>query len=201
MDEALAAFTQDRVMRLTGLSRRQINYWSTTDLLKPSVDERLTPNRPIRLYNFRDMLSLLAIAKLRNELSLQAVRTVVAHVRARNFEPSEVRFVVDGPRVYFQLPDGNWESGFQPGQGVIYTLELEPIRVLANDAMRRDPASIGKVERRRGALGSKPLIAGTRVPVAAVRRYLERGATTAEILEAYPALEPEDVEAARTYAA
>lgn len=201
MNKELVAYTQDRAMRLSGLSRRQVNYWSDTDLLKPSVEERLTPHRPIRLYSYRDMLSLLVIARLRTMVSLQAVRTVVGHVRARDFEPNEVVFSVDGTRVYFQLPDGSWESGFEPGQGVLHTLELEPIRVLAMQAGRRDPGSVGKVERRRGALGSKPLVAGTRVPVAAVRRYLERGATTAEILEAYPSLEPDDVETARTHLA
>lgn len=201
MDEAIVAFTQDRVMRLTGLSRRQINYWADTGLLEPSVEERLTPHRPVRLYSYRDAMSLLVIAELRRQRSLQAVRAVVAHVRSRNFEPNEVRFAVSGRDVFIQLPDGTWEDGFVPGRMPMVTIDLRPLRHRAAKATERDPDSVGKIERRRGALGSKPLIAGTRVPVEAVHRYLARGATAAEIMQAYPSLQPEDVEAARTYAA
>ncbi len=39
------------------------------------------------------------------------------------------------------------------------------------------------------------MIAGTRIPVDAVKRFLERGTPLAEILEAYPSLRAEDVEA------
>ena len=55
----------------------------------------------------------------------------------------------------------------------------------------------GHVERRRGVLGSKAVFAGTRVPVAAVETYLERGLSEERILEAFPELTREDVEAAR----
>ena len=51
--------------------------------------------------------------------------------------------------------------------------------------------------RRRGVLGSKAVFAGTRVPVAAVEAYLERGLPDERILEAFPELTREDVEAAR----
>ena len=66
--------------------------------------------------------------------------------------------------------------------------------------MRRDPAAVGQTEKRRGAMGSKELVAGTRVPVATIRRYLDRGVDVAEVLEAFPVLEREDVEAVRASA-
>jgi uncharacterized protein (DUF433 family) len=46
-------------------------------------------------------------------------------------------------------------------------------------------------------LGSKAVFAGTREPVAAVEAYLERGLPDERILEAFPELTREDVEAAR----
>jgi uncharacterized protein (DUF433 family) len=76
-------------------------------------------------------------------------------------------------------------------------LPLEPLRAKVQRATKRDPASVGRTEKRRGALGSKELVAGTRVPVATVRRYLDRGASVAEVVEAFPTLRPEDVEAVR----
>lgn len=56
-------------------------------------------------------------------------------------------------------------------------------------------ALIGKIERRRGAMGNKPLLAGTRVPVGTVQRYLAAGRSIDDVLEAFPMLTVSDVEA------
>jgi uncharacterized protein (DUF433 family) len=48
-------------------------------------------------------------------------------------------------------------------------------------------------------MGSKLLVAGTRIPVSSVERFLERGVPVAEILEAYPSLQERDVEAIRDH--
>lgn len=47
----------------------------------------------------------------------------------------------------------------------------------------------------------KPVIRGTRIPVELIVRKLSEGATEAELLDAYPRLEIEDVRAALAYAA
>jgi uncharacterized protein (DUF433 family) len=47
----------------------------------------------------------------------------------------------------------------------------------------------------------KPVIRGTRIPVALILRKLGEGATEAELLDAYPRLTREDIRAAITYAA
>jgi uncharacterized protein (DUF433 family) len=47
----------------------------------------------------------------------------------------------------------------------------------------------------------KPVIRGTRIPVELVLRKLAEGATTEELLDAYPRLSAEDVRAALAYAA
>jgi len=49
-------------------------------------------------------------------------------------------------------------------------------------------------------LGGKPLIRGLRISVAMILELLAKGATTQEILEDYPELEPEDLSAALLYA-
>lgn len=50
-------------------------------------------------------------------------------------------------------------------------------------------------------MGGKPCIRGMRVTVGAVVGLLAAGRTEAEILKAYPYLEPEDLRAALAYAA
>ena len=49
-------------------------------------------------------------------------------------------------------------------------------------------------------LAGKPIIRGLRISVAMILELLAKGATTEEILEDYPDLEPEDIQAALFYA-
>jgi len=49
-------------------------------------------------------------------------------------------------------------------------------------------------------LMGKPVIAGTRIPVYLILNLLASGYTQERILEAYPALTPEDIRAALQYA-
>ena len=47
----------------------------------------------------------------------------------------------------------------------------------------------------------KPVIRGTRIPVELILRKLSEGATEADLLDAYPRLQPDDIRAALAYAA
>jgi uncharacterized protein (DUF433 family) len=47
----------------------------------------------------------------------------------------------------------------------------------------------------------KPVVRGTRIPVEIILRKLSEGASGADLLEAYPRLVPEDIQAALKYAA
>ena len=49
-------------------------------------------------------------------------------------------------------------------------------------------------------LAGKPIIRGLRISVAMILELLAKGASTEEILEDYPELEPEDIQAALFYA-
>ena len=49
-------------------------------------------------------------------------------------------------------------------------------------------------------LGGKPIIRGLRLSVAMILELLAKGASQTEILEDYPDLEPQDLEAALLYA-
>jgi len=47
----------------------------------------------------------------------------------------------------------------------------------------------------------KPVIRGTRIPVEIILRKLAKGATEADLLDAYPRLTKQDIQAALAYAA
>jgi uncharacterized protein (DUF433 family) len=197
----LLAMTRERAAKLTGLTLRQLDYWDDATLVGPSMDQRLTPHRRSRLYEYGDLMALLVVVELRDRrVSLQHIRAIVTRLRQRGFsEPlTQLRYATHNSRVYVQFEDGTWESGDLPGQAIIYqAIDLEPLRARLRAAGERPTDTFGKISKRRGAMGSKPLIAGTRVPVETITRYLEHGASTAEVLTAYPILVAADVEAVR----
>jgi len=197
--EKLLAVTRDAAARIAGLSSRQVDYWASTGLIEPDVDTHLTPDRRVRLYGFVDLLSLLVAAELKSrKVSLQHIRAIVSHLRSRGYPHplTQLTFATVGREVYFMHDDGSWEGDLQPDQVVIHeVLNLDPLRRRIAAGAQRDTTLAGRVERRRGAMGSKPVLAGTRVPVDTVRHYLEAGRTVEQVLESFPTLTAADVEA------
>lgn len=191
--------------RITRLSDRQLDYWARTGLIGPTIDTRLTPGRRIRLYGFLDLLALMVAAELKERrVTLQHIRAVAEHLRQRGYERplTQLVFATHGREVYFQHADGTWEGGLSPDQLVLSeVLNLVPLRQRIAEGVRRGEEQAGRVERRRGALGSKPVLAGTRVPVETVRRYLAAGRTVEQIIGAFPVLTVADVEVVRAGAA
>ncbi len=205
VQEEHLAVTRTVAARIAGLTERQLDYWASTGLIEPTVDTKLSPGRRIRLYAFIDLLALFIAAELKGRnVSLQHIRAIVAHLRSRGYAGplTQLTFATVGRNVYFQHEDGSWEGDLQPDQVVIHeVLNLSLLRSRIAAGARRDETLGGKIERRRGALGSKPVLAGTRVPVETVRRYLDAGRTVEQILELFPSLTIEDVEAVRLGAA
>jgi len=61
--------------------------------------------------------------------------------------------------------------------------------------------TIDRIEVNPAVLAGKPVIRGTRIPVEILLRKLAEGATEADLLDAYPRLTREDIQAALRYAA
>lgn len=198
---AYRAFTSAKTSALTGLSKRQLQYWDEQGFISPSLRRREGRGRR-RLYDFRDLVSLRAAADLReNGISLQLIRKVVDHLRGLDYEHplAELRFWVDEGRLYFSEA-GTVREGRRPAQTVVefFIPVAEIVEKLEAGIAELETRKVGTVERRRGVLGSKPVIAGTRIPIASIRRLHADGANEAEIIELYPDLTPADVHAALT---
>lgn len=58
-----------------------------------------------------------------------------------------------------------------------------------------------RVEINSKVMMGKPVIRGTRIPAELIVRKLSEGATEADLLDAYPRLEPGDIQAALGFAA
>jgi uncharacterized protein (DUF433 family) len=109
----------------------------------------------------------------------------------------QVRFALSGSRVYFQHGDGSWEESRHPYQGVMWqVIDLDEIRTRVRERLRRSGDDQGVIEKRRKVQASKAVFRGTRVPVEAVQQYLKAGKSHREIIESFPSLTEEDIQAA-----
>ncbi len=176
-DVTIRAFGAHRVRELTGLSFRQLQYWDERGFVRPTLSSGR--RRARRLYAFRDVVALRVAAQLRRQgVSLQLIRKVHDHLRQLDYE--------------------KLRAGRRPEQVLAGYVVPVPAIVTELEEMihRLDERPTGVVEKRRGVLGSKPVVAGTRIPVASIRRMAEDGMSAAEILAEYPDLQPDDIEAA-----
>lgn len=200
------AFPDKRAAELAGISMRQLRHWEKTGLVVPSVRRQIGPRNTVRLYSFQDLVELLVVAELRHRpgISLQHIRRLVSYLGTMDFDAPlrELKFATRGQEIYINFPDGSWSGDPVPDQVIFrQAIALDDVVAKIGRARERDPAAAGALTSRRGVRRSKPVFADTRIPVAAVQRYLEAGYDTAAIIREYPSLTPEDVETARHHAA
>jgi DNA-binding transcriptional MerR regulator len=198
-DVAIRVFGLPKVKRLTGLSARQLQYWDERRFLPPSVSAGAGRGRP-RLYDFRDLVSLRVAADLRRQgVSLQLIRKVHAHLQSLDYRHplAELTFWAFEGQLYFSEAE-TVRAGRRPEQVVASFVVPVPriVESLQHEIAQLDERPLGEIERRRGTLGSKRVIKGTRIPTASIRRLAEDGLSEAEILQMYPDLGREDVRAA-----
>lgn len=98
------AFGKKTVIALTGVSGRQVDYWATEKVVRPSIKDAAGKGTR-REYSFKDLVALKVAKRLRNEgISLQKIRKSLAWLR-KHFpnlkQPlAELRFLTDGETVF-----------------------------------------------------------------------------------------------------
>jgi uncharacterized protein (DUF433 family) len=152
------------------------------------------------------VVGLRTIALLRNthRVPLQELRLVASWLSEHPADAcSTLTFYVVGRRVYFDDPaTGARLAARRRGQTV---LPIEMQRVVQEtrlDAARlreRTADQIGKIERHRYVVHNAPVIAGTRIPTAAVWNLHAAGFDAEAIIREYPRLTPDDVQAALAF--
>jgi DNA-binding transcriptional MerR regulator len=196
-ERVLEAFGEEHVERLTGLTRRQLRCWAKTGFFKPSYEVG-----GVRVYTFRDLVALRTLGLLRREhgVSLQHLREVAE--RLSHLHPDlwlqKTLYVLD-KRVVFD--DDSSGLRLEPASGQIVA-DVPLRRVMGNvenaaRALRdRPPEQIGKVERPRSIAHNAWIVAGTRIPTRAVKRFHDAGYSIKAIIREYPSLTEADVRAA-----
>ena len=196
----IVAFTTEHVRKLTGLSKRQLRYWDETGFFSPTI---VDSGRRIftRIYTFRDVVGLRTIAMLRRKLPLQELRRVGEWLRERHNAPwSALRFAIAGKRVAF-YDQGVDEYVEASGLGQeVFSVALEPIahqvQTEAAKLRERQESEVGQIVRNRYVVHNAWCVAGTRIPIQAIRNLHEAGYSADAIIREFPRLTSLDIDAA-----
>jgi predicted RNase H-like HicB family nuclease len=97
-------FGRRAIITLIGLTERQLDYWATSGVVKPSV-RAATGKGTRREYSFKDLVALKTAKKLKDEgVSLQKIRKSLTWLR-KNLpdlkQPlAELRFITNGENIF-----------------------------------------------------------------------------------------------------
>ena len=196
----IEVFAIEHIARLTGLSERQIEHWDRTGVYSPSLS-RTAVNRPdSRIYSFRDLVALRALALIAADVLAEDLRHVGIwlrhHVDAAS-PCSQLSIALDAGTVICD------ESGLRPEAADVRRIGLETVaadmRTRSAILARRAPTDIGQIQQHPDVVQNAPVLAGTRIPTRAVWDFHEAGFRIADILREYPTLTEEDVAVAIEY--
>jgi DNA-binding transcriptional MerR regulator len=103
----------------SGISYRQLDYWARTGLVEPTV-RMASGSGTQRLYGFKDILVLKIVKRLLDAgVSLQNIRSAVAHLRERGAEDlAQITLMSDGASIYECTNSEEIFDLLQGGQGV-----------------------------------------------------------------------------------
>jgi uncharacterized protein (DUF433 family) len=202
IDNVVAAYSEEQIGRMVGLTKSRLRYWARTDFFKPSFVEEDGRLPYSRFYSFKDVVALrtLEMLRVRNGVPLQHLRKVadnLAHMKDELW--SSTSLFVQDKKVLVVNSEFGQPQEIVSGQYVLRIPLSEIIEDTRNDilAFRSRPANtVGHLSRNRGIARNALVVSGTRIPVGSVLRLHEDGYTVDQIIAEYPDLTAEDIEAA-----
>jgi DNA-binding transcriptional MerR regulator len=126
LGEGPVGYRGPNVCKVVGISYRQLDHWTTTGLITPSVREAKGSGSQ-RLYGFEDIVELKVIKSLLDTgVSLQRIRKAIEFVRARGLDLRSVTLMSDGETVYALDDAKQIVDLIARGQGV-FAIAVEPV--------------------------------------------------------------------------
>ena len=122
-------FTGPEVCKITGISYRQLDHWTTTKLIKASV-RNIKGSGFHRIYSFNDIVLVKLVKKLRSAgISLQKIRIALKNVNkilGKNSNISDVSIFSDGSSIYVLTDNDQMIDLLKKGQAV-FGISLGPV--------------------------------------------------------------------------
>lgn len=204
--DILGAFSEEQVSKLTGLSRTQLRGWNRRGFIRPEYKSGDNPRQPFTyIYSFKDLLKLRVLNQLRNVFSvpmneLERVERELTHLGDEKW--TSQKLWVSNRRVVFEEPESRRKREVASKQ---FVAEIA-LEVVTSDARadikkmnRRNGGEVGNIVRIKHVHSSEPVFSGTRIPVAAIAEYIALGFSAPDIIDRFPDLQEEDIEAARLW--
>lgn len=103
-------YTAPELMRLTGMTRKQVTYWAKIGLITPTLrDPDANNGRPALFYSGTEVVKALIVCELRRSgFSPRQVQQVARNLQERGIQlyESEAYLLTDGYSVYYAFSDG-----------------------------------------------------------------------------------------------
>lgn len=117
------------VLRLTGVSYRNLDYWASTGLVRSSIRPAAGKGTR-RVYAFEDLVALRLVRKLREAgIPLQAIRRAVRYLQAHVDRPlTTLALVADGKRILALTEEPRRMVDATSEGQVVIAVDVAPIR-------------------------------------------------------------------------
>ena len=103
-------YTAPELMRLTGMTRKQVTYWAKIGLIKPTLRNPNADNgQPALFYSSTEVIKALIVCELRRSgFSPRQVQQVARNLQEQGIQlyESEAYLLTDGYSVYYAFNDG-----------------------------------------------------------------------------------------------
>jgi DNA-binding transcriptional MerR regulator len=103
-------YTAPELMRLAGMSRKQVSYWAQIDLVTPTFqDPKAAGGRPSLFYSAPEVIKAMIICELkRRGFTLRQVQEVAKNLQESQIDlhESQAYLLTDGYSVYYAFDDG-----------------------------------------------------------------------------------------------
>jgi uncharacterized protein (DUF433 family) len=202
--DLIRAFGASHVAKLTGLSATQLAKWDHIGFFRPEYAYEDRAAAYSRVYSLRDVIGLRTIAVLHDvhKVSIQHLKKVAERLKNLGVEHwADTKLYVVKRQVHFHVPGTSDVQGIWDGQYAMLPIidVIQDVEKRVAEISVRGKQQIGKIERHRYVARNSPVIAGTRIPIAAIQRFHAAGYSVSQILEEYPTLTKKDVLAALEY--
>ena len=152
LEDGPSGYRGPAVCKIVGISYRQLDYWTTTGLVTPSVRDA-DGSGSQRLYSFDDIVQLRIIKNLLDTgVSLQRIRAAIEFVRERGLDLRHITLLSDGKTVYALDDQREIIDLIRRGQGV-FAIAVEPVYQEVEAEITALPAERAQPPVRRGGRG------------------------------------------------
>lgn len=139
LEDSQPGYRGPAVCKIVDITYRQLDYWTTTGLVTPSVRDA-DGSGSQRLYGFEDIVQLKVIKSLLDAgVSLQRIRAALEFVREQGLSLRNLTLLSDGSKVYALDDNQQVIDLLGRGQGV-FAIAVEPVYQAVEAEVTRLPA-------------------------------------------------------------